>query len=167
MHVLLFADCQGADEFAACVNIEVQYASERTIAAVEKAGGVITTRFFDQTSVTAMVNPEEHFRTGLVIPRCKLPPKDAVSYYTNATNRGYLADVSAVIEARLQLSQKYGYKLPEMVPGEWLHKMFRKRKDPFQIWFGLEPGWVVNLSDRCILKPTDPEIRQYFTGQSD
>jgi len=157
---------QGADEFAARVNIEVQYASERTIAAVEKAGGVITTRFFDLTSVSAMVDPEEHFRRGRVIPRCKLPPKDGVSYYTDAASRGYLADLAAILHARVQLSQKYGYSLPEMVPGSWLDKMLRYRKDPYQIWFGLEPGWSVSLVDRCILKPTDPGISQYFSGEN-
>jgi len=151
----------------ACVNIEVQYASERTIAAVEKAGGVISTRFCDLASVSAMVNPEEHFRKSLVIPRCKLPPSDAVSYYTDAANRGYLADLSAIMQARLQLSQKYGYELPDVVPGQWLHKALVNRKDPAQIWFGLEPGWIVNLTDQCILKPTDPDIKQYFAdGQN-
>jgi len=144
----------------------VQCANERTIAAVERAGGVITTRFYDLTSVSAMVNAEEHFRRGRVIPRCKLPPKDAVNYYMDAVSRGYLADLSAVMQARLQLSQKYGYQLPELVPGQWLHKMFVNRKDPFQIWFGLEPGWVVSLADRCILKPTDAEVKQYFSGQN-
>ena len=112
-----------------------------------------------------MVDPEDHFRRGRVIPRCKLPPKDAVSYYTDAASRGYLADTAAVVAARLQLSQKYGYSLPEVVPCEWLHRMMTNRKDPFQIWFGLEPGWIVSLTDKCILKPTDAEIRQYFTGQ--
>jgi len=79
---------------------------------------------------------------------------------------GYLADVAALMEARLQMAQKYGYRLPEMVPGTWLEKMFRKRKDPYQIWFGLEPGWTVNLADKCILKPTDTEVSNYFTGQN-
>ena len=155
---------QGADEFAARVNIEVQHASERAIAAVERAGGLITTRFFDSASVTAAADPEYHFRQGLVIPRCKLPPRDAVEYYTDAANRGYLADAAALTDARLQLAQKYGYRLPEPVPGSWLETMSRKRKDPYQIWFGLEPGWTVSLADRCILKPTDPEISNYFTG---
>lgn len=105
-------------------------------------------------------------RQGLVIPRCKLPPKDAVAYYTDPANRGYLADMSAIMQARLQLAQKYGYQLPDMSPGDWLHTMLTRRKDPYQIWFGLEPGWVVSLTDRCILKPTDADIRQYFTGDA-
>ena len=145
----------------------MQYASERTIAAVEKAGGVITTRFFDLPSVTAMVNAEEHFKNGLVIPRCKLPPRDAVTYYSDAVNRGYLAPLSAIMMARLHLAQKYGYQLPDVVDGNWLQRMLVTRKDPYQIWFGLEPGWVVSLADRCILKPTDADIRQYFTSSHD
>jgi large subunit ribosomal protein L15 len=38
---------EGADHFEAKVNIEVQYASEQAIAAVERNGGVITTAYFD------------------------------------------------------------------------------------------------------------------------
>merc|ERR1719210_1244009 len=37
----------GIDNFQAKINIEVQWASEAAIAAVEKWGGVITTRFYD------------------------------------------------------------------------------------------------------------------------
>jgi len=57
---------QGADEFAARVSVEVQYASERAIAAVERVGGAITTRFFDRCAVTAMVDAEQHFRSSRV-----------------------------------------------------------------------------------------------------
>ena len=103
---------------------------------------------------------------GLVIPRCKLPPKDAVSYYMDAASRGYLADMAAIMQARLQLAQKYSYSLPEVVPGSPLDEMLRRRKDPYQIWYGLEPGWLVSLVDRCILKPTDPDIKRYFTGEN-
>lgn len=42
---------QGADIFAAKVNIEVQRASELAIAAVEKNGGVVTTSFYDPRSL--------------------------------------------------------------------------------------------------------------------
>lgn len=31
--------------------------------------------------------------------------------------------------------------------------MFCEVKDPRQIFFGLEPGWVVNLPDQSIIKP--------------
>lgn len=42
---------QGADIFAAKVNIEVQRASELAIAAIEKNGGVVTTSFYDPRSL--------------------------------------------------------------------------------------------------------------------
>ena len=53
---------QGADCFASKINIEVQWASEQSIAAVEKNGGVITTSYFDIMSVTALTNPEKWFK---------------------------------------------------------------------------------------------------------
>jgi large subunit ribosomal protein L15 len=153
---------QGADIFTARVSIEVQWAAETTIAAIERAGGTITTRFYDLASVSAMVDPELHFSKGLVIPRCKLPPQDAIEYYTSPSNRGYLADPASIMQARLELSQKYGYQLPKVVPGEWLHTMLARRKDPRQIWFGLEPGWAVNLTDKCIVKPTQEQLKEYY-----
>ena len=42
---------QGADIFAAKINIEVQRASEGAIAAIERNGGVITTSFYDPISL--------------------------------------------------------------------------------------------------------------------
>ena len=44
------------------VNIEVQWASEQSIAAVERNGGVITTSYYDIISVTALTNPEKWFK---------------------------------------------------------------------------------------------------------
>lgn len=39
--------------------------------------------------------------------------------------------------------------------------MFSEVKDPRQIFFGLQPGWVVNLPDETIIKPVDvqPEAK--------
>lgn len=48
-HVL--SPFQGADNFAAKINIEVQRASEGAIAAIERNGGVITTSFYDPISL--------------------------------------------------------------------------------------------------------------------
>ena len=47
---------EGADCFESKVNIEVQHASEATIAAVERNGGVITTAYFD---LNRFVNSEK------------------------------------------------------------------------------------------------------------
>jgi len=46
----------GADVFCTPINIEVQRASETAIAAIERTGGVITTRFYDAQCVIAMAN---------------------------------------------------------------------------------------------------------------
>ena len=52
------------DRFAAKVNIEVQWASEQTIAAVERNGGVITTAYFDIFCVNALSDPKRYFSLG-------------------------------------------------------------------------------------------------------
>ena len=52
------------EEFKTKVNIEVQWASEPVIAAIEKNGGVITTAFFDLNSLQCLVNPEKFLMRG-------------------------------------------------------------------------------------------------------
>ncbi|XP_066481595.1 large ribosomal subunit protein uL15m [Tiliqua scincoides] len=154
---------EGADTFAAKVNIEVQLASELAIAAVEKNGGVITTAFFDPRSLGILCKPVPFFLRGQPIPKRLLPPEDLVRYYTDPTNRGYLADPSKISEARLELSKKYGYVLPDITKDE-LFQMLSMRKDPRQIFFGLAPGWVVNMSEKKILKPTDEKLLKYYSS---
>ncbi|XP_002737570.1 large ribosomal subunit protein uL15m-like [Saccoglossus kowalevskii] len=152
---------EGADIFDAKVNIEVQWASEASIAAVERRGGVITTAFYDLLSVNALAYPLRFFQTGKPIPRRLLPPEDAVPYYTAAENRGYLADPEKISEERYKLAQKYGYVLPDISKNP-LYEMLMERKDPRQIFFGLEPGWIVNLKDKVILKTVDEDVLQYY-----
>ena len=48
------------------MNIEVQWASEQTIAAVERLGGVITTAYYDIISVTALCDAEKWFKSKLI-----------------------------------------------------------------------------------------------------
>jgi len=151
----------GIDNFQAKVNIEVQWASEAAIAAVEKWGGIITTRFYDLESVNAMVDPLRFFTRGVPIPRCKLPPQDAIEYYSDAKNRGYLADPAEIQKARDELAQKYGYQLPDLSQDPQ-KDMLLMRKDPRQIWYGLEPGWAVNLRDKCVIKPKNDELEEYY-----
>lgn len=57
---------QGADEFRHKINIEVQWASEPVIAAIERNGGVITTAFYDMNSIFAMVDPVKFFQRGIL-----------------------------------------------------------------------------------------------------
>ncbi|NWX89659.1 RM15 protein, partial [Nothoprocta ornata] len=154
---------EGADIFSAKINIEVQRASELAIAAIEKNGGVVTTSFYDPRSLEILCKPVVFFLRGQPIPKRMLPPEDLVLYYTDARNRGYLADPSKVQEARLELAKKYGYTLPDITKDE-LFQMLSSRKDPRQIFFGLAPGWVVSLSDKKILKPTDERLLKYYSS---
>lgn len=149
------------DVFKAQVNIEVQWASESVIAAVEKNGGTITTRYFDKLCVEAMKDPQLFFTKGLPIPRCKLPPENLVEYYSNPANRGYLANPEEILKLRLQLAQKYGYELINVTDPKQ-KEMLLRRKDTRQIWYGLEPGWLVNLAQKCILKPTDEALNNFY-----
>ncbi|CAL8069630.1 unnamed protein product [Orchesella dallaii] len=153
----------GIDTFKAKVNIEVQWTSEAVIAAVEKNGGTITTSYYDLHSIYAAKDPIAWFRTGKPIPKRMIPPEDAIEFYTNPKMRGYLADPEKVAEERLVLAQKYGYELPK-IEEDPQRDLLLKRKDPRQIFYGLEPGWVVNLRDKCILKPKDEALLQYYSN---
>lgn len=154
---------EGADNFKAKINIEVQWTTEPVIAAIERNGGTITTAFYDLHCLSAMTNVQKFLSSGEPIPKRMIPPEDAVPYYTDPKNRGYLADPDKISWERLVLAQKYGYVLPK-VEDDPDYPMLTARKDPRQVFFGLEPGWVVNLIDRVILKPSDPELKEYYRG---
>ncbi|XP_005097758.1 39S ribosomal protein L15, mitochondrial [Aplysia californica] len=152
---------EGCDSFDAKINLEVQWTSELVIAAVEKSGGTITTRYYDPQSLGAVFDPQTFFQKGLPIPKCKLPPQDALAYYSDPNARGYLADPEKILEARERLAQKYGYKLPDL-SSDPVKDLLLMRKDPLQLFYGLEPGWIVNLRDKCVLKPQDEDYRRYY-----
>ncbi|KAM9827650.1 large ribosomal subunit protein uL15m [Neosynchiropus ocellatus] len=154
---------EGADIFAAKINIEVQRASEGAIAAIERNGGVITTSFYDPISLDILIKPVLFFLRGQPIPKRMLPGQDMVPYYNNPENRGYLADPEQVQQARLALAQKYGYTLPDISRDELYH-MLSTRKDVRQLFFGLSPGWVVNMAEKKILKPTDQKLLKYYSS---
>lgn len=164
---------EGIDAFAACVNIEVQYASELAIAAVEKNGGMhfsaflckkrrttgtLFTTYYDQRALDALVDPKRHFEHGRPIPRRLAPPSDLIEYYSSAKSRGYLAPLEEIRYARFELSQvhliifehhentslqKYGYRYTELNEE---HMKWRKQRD--QVFYGLKAGDVVSLVDR-------------------
>lgn len=92
---------EGANEFKAKINIEVQHATELIIATIERNGGVIRTAYYDAQSLWAVRNPIKWFEKGVPIPRRMLPPQDAVDYYTDPKNRGYLADPEAISYERM------------------------------------------------------------------
>uniref|UniRef100_D3TMK5 Large ribosomal subunit protein uL15m n=1 Tax=Glossina morsitans morsitans TaxID=37546 RepID=D3TMK5_GLOMM len=143
---------EGADKFKSKICIEVQHAKESVIAAIERNGGVIRTAFYDLKSLQMLINPKKAFEKGEPIPRRMLPPQDAIAYYTGAENRGYLANPEEISKHRLVLAQKYGYKLPK-IEEDPEYETLTAMKDARQIFFGLEPGWVISLKDKCIIKP--------------
>ena len=82
-----------------------------------------------------------------------------MEFYSGAENRGYLSDPAEVAEAKLRLAQKYGYSLTEeQMSGDEENI----KKDPRQIFLGLEPGWLINLSDSCIYKPEDEVLEEVY-----
>lgn len=124
---------------------------------------IIKDRIWSLFFAEILIKPVPFFLRGRPIPKRMLPPEDLVRYYTDANNRGYLADPSKVAEARLELAKKYGYTLPDITKDE-LFKMLSMRKDPRQIFFGLAPGWIVNMADKKILKPTDERLLKYYSS---
>ncbi|CAG9854894.1 unnamed protein product [Phyllotreta striolata] len=153
---------EGADIFSAKINLEIQWTSEPVIAAIERAGGFVTTAYYDAQSLHAMINTKKFFERGIPIPRRMMPPPDAIEYYSNPANRGYLSDPEKISKERLVLAQKYGYTLPKL--DDQILEMLKERKDPRQIFYGLHPGWVVNLTDKVILKPLDEELKEYYAS---
>jgi large subunit ribosomal protein L15 len=95
-----------------------------------------------------------------------LPPEDAVPYYIDPKNRGYLADPKDIAQARLELSQKYGYRLPDLMSENDSRErdMLMERKDARQVFYGLWPGWVINMHDKVIIKPKDEELLEFYAS---
>jgi len=150
----------GLDIFKARVHLEVQWADEQTIAAVERNGGKITTAYYDLHSVIALSDPYSFLKSGQPIPRRLTPPGNLLKFYINPANRGYLADPTAVEKEKEVLAQKYGYSLPPM-PDE---ELYRFHKDPRQIFYGLEPGWIVSMQDKTIFKPSHPDLNDVYSS---
>lgn len=60
----MFLFLQGMDHFQTRMNIEVQWASEAVIAAVERNGGTITTAYYDPVALGAVCKPMALFKRG-------------------------------------------------------------------------------------------------------
>ncbi len=78
----------GAERFSARgVELEVTAASEGAIAAVEGAGGAVTSVYRTRLALLAHLHPERYD-----IPvRSPRPPPRKMAYYTDARTRGYLS----------------------------------------------------------------------------
>lgn len=153
----------GVEIFQARVNLEVQWTTESVIAAVERNGGTITTAYYDPESILAMHHMVNFFKKGEAIPRRDIPPENCLEFYSSAQFRGYLADPADVSKLRVELAQKFGYELPSFDEYEpELREMLLKRKDPRQIFYDLQPGWVVDVKDRKVLKPKHEELVEFY-----
>ena len=97
---------------------------------------------------------------GKPVPRRLHPPADCTRFYSSPENRGYLADPRLIAEERTKLAQKYGYEVKLD-----LDNTLSEIKDPKQVFFGLEPGWIVDLKDRIIYKPSkDSDLHKYYVS---
>jgi len=153
---------QGANIFQAKVNIETQIADELAIASIEKNGGVVTTSFYDRMSFEALADPVDYFMRGKPIHKRLLPPEELVPYYTDPRTRGYLSDPAEIQRERARLAETYGYDLPDLGKDEDFD-MLTMRKDPRQIFYGLSPGWLVNLAEETVIKPEEEYLQKYAT----
>jgi len=86
-----------------------------------------------------------------------------LEYYTDPKFRGYLADPDKIADERLVLAQKYGYELPDLSKDPDF-QMLSMRKDPRQVFYGLEPGWVVNLKDKVVLKACEKWLAEFYAS---
>lgn len=151
---------EGANEFSAELNIEFQMADVEAIAAVEKNGGIFTAAFFDRAAIEAAVNPVDYFLKGEPIRKRQLPPNHLLTYYSSPQFRGYLADEDLVVYNRIKLAKEFGYEPIDVNQNE----IMKQRKDLRQIWYGVEPGTIVNLEDKEVYRTkfTDESIRKHY-----
>eukprot|EP00128_Syssomonas_multiformis_P017718 Colp12_sorted_trinity150504_noHs@29729 len=91
----------GAKVFQTPVKIEVSQASERAIEVVERLGGKVTCRYYNNNTLRAHLKPEKYD----VLPRniVDLRKHKLYEYYHNPEKRGYLADPQKVKEIRATL----------------------------------------------------------------
>jgi len=77
----------GNERFRSQINIEISRASQSAIAAIEAAGGNITTVHYNKLALRALLKPQK-FK---LLPRMASPPPKLMPYYTSHDNRGYLS----------------------------------------------------------------------------
>ncbi|CBY33637.1 unnamed protein product [Oikopleura dioica] len=150
MGLRLVAD--GKNEFCSKLNIEFQMADRDAIAAVEKCGGKFTAAFYDRKSIELAVNPVDFFLKGKPVLKRQLPPPYLLKYYVAPETRGYLADKDLVNFDRQRLAKELGYENVNISTCD----IMSMEKSPRQIWYGIEPGSLVNLAEKKVYKPFEP-----------
>ncbi|WKX89295.1 hypothetical protein Q1695_008722 [Nippostrongylus brasiliensis] len=153
---------EGADDFVHKIDVEVQYASQSAISAVERAGGRVRVTYYDPDSLQAAVDPRAWFKSGNPVPARKAPPPSLLEYYTDATNRGYLADADQLVEARKRLALIEVFSVGRQKKGQQRDRSTDHQIAPTQVFHGIPPGAVVSLADKKVFLPTDPVVRDYY-----
>ena len=127
----------------------------------------------DKVDLIYHKNPQRGMITEKVLKmaywRKKTPPTDKLNLDLDACGMIWCVPAVPFLGNHLRnalniissIAQKYGYELKDLNQDP-LKDLLSMRKDPRQIWYGLEPGWVVNLKDETILKPTDKEWIEYY-----
>jgi len=151
---------EGAENFSAKINIEVQWANQMTIGAIERAGGKIRTAYYDLTSLEAAVDPQKWFQEGKPVPGRKMPPHSLISYYIDPNNRGYLASDEDISKSEQKLAEILEYE--RKVNPESVQIWEKETKRSNQVFLGLNPGSLVSLVDEKVFEPTHPAIVEHF-----
>ena len=82
----------GASHLRTPVHLVVSRASRTAIEAVERAGGSIVCRYYNATSLRALVKPHKWLSAGKPLPRFADPVSQSdLLWYSSVNNRGYLA----------------------------------------------------------------------------
>lgn len=78
---------KGKQTFRYKIHLEVSMASSNAIAAVEAAGGTVTTVHFNTLALRALMKPYKFD----ILPRRARPPPKIMDYYLDRTKSGYLS----------------------------------------------------------------------------
>ena len=72
---------QGAERFSVPVNIQVSQSSAAAREAIEKAGGTVTTVYYNKLGIRALLKPEAFAKKRRLLPRpARPPPKLALRF---------------------------------------------------------------------------------------
>ena len=72
---------QGAVRLRTPVNIQVSQVSAAASDAVEKAGGTVTTVYYNRLGIKALLKPESFAKKGRLLPRPARPPAKLLPRY--------------------------------------------------------------------------------------
>lgn len=84
---------RGVNEFTAKVNLQVSQVSKVAKAAVEAAGGSVTTVYYNELGLRALLRPEWFAKKGRLIPRPARPPPKLVGRFDEVGKLSAAADV--------------------------------------------------------------------------